>query len=456
MITMKTVLLFIPHYTYTSDLLRTRYIAALAEQYRVIALSPVFTPNRVEGFEDAAAGDYPRHPNLTYRGWHILHPRLRNFWTKNIRVPFIREFSHLAYYHQRGYAFRSLRRKAFRAIGRLFPDSLVTADKITNYELLITKPLPGFDALIKEYRPSLILTCTPGFSDLEAEVILLARRAKITTAAMNFSWDNLTTNAQQIRKTDYLVCWNHVIRREAETIHHYPPERLFVSGIMRFDHHFQPETPPLSREDFLRSKDLDPAKKTIFFTTVPQHTYPLQPDFLRLIRRLMESGALPAMNIFTRLHPGDVREKYKELQNVNGFHFEYGGQIVTGKTGKHKVEMTEADHANLRHSLKYCDINVNFCSSITLEAVIYDKPVINLAFGGWRHIYDRDHYAPIIKYGAVRMAENENELVDAIKMYLANPAAEREGRKKVFDDYVVFHDGNAYQRNVEFLAKIIS
>ncbi len=478
---MRTVLLFIPHYTYTSDLLRTRYITALAEQYCVVALSPVF--------EDAAASDYPRHPNLVYRGWRILRPRLRNFWTKNIRVPFIREFNHLAYYHQRGYAFRSTRRKIMRVIGRLLPAALVRADFITRVEGWCTPPSREFRTLRDEYKPSLIITCTPGFSDLEAEIILLARKEKIPTVAINFSWDNLTTNAQQIRKTDYLICWNHVIRREAETIHRYPPERLFVSGIMRFDHHFSEEEhlippfvkevaspraggfiPPfvkevaspraggfrISREDFLRSKGLDPEKKTLFFTTVPQHTYPCQPDFLRLIRRLMENGSLPAMNIFTRFHPGDIREKYAEFEGVPGFYFEYGGQIVAGKTGKHKVEMTEADHANLRHSLAFCDINVNFCSSITLEAVIYDKPVINLAFGGWRYIYDRDHYAPIIKYGAVRMAENDGELIDAIRTYLENPARNREGRKKVFDDYVVFRDGKAYQRNVDFLEKIIS
>ena len=460
--TMRTVLLFIPHYTYTSDLLHTKYITALAEQYRVVALSPVFA--------NASPGKYPHHPNLIYRPWHILRPRLRNFWTKNIRVPFIREFNHLAYYRQRGYAFKSLRRKMLRAIGRVLPALLVRTDFITRVEQFFTPRSKEFRALLNEYRPALILTCTPGLSDLEAEAILLARKEKISTVAINFSWDNLTTNAPQIRKTDYLVSWNHVIRREAETLHRYPPERVFVSGIMRFDHHFQPEThPPLEaararsvplpltgREDFLRSKGLDPAKKTLLFTTVPQHTYPRQPEDVRAILNLIKDGRLPSLNLFIRLHPGDLREKYAEFENVPGVHIEFGGKIAAAAGGKHKIEMTEEDYANLRHSLRYADSNVNFCSSITLEAVIYDTPVINLALGGWRYIYDRDHYAPIIKYNAVRMAENEEELCTAIKAYLADPALDREGRARVFDDYVVFRDGKAYQRNADFLKDIIN
>lgn len=448
---MKTLFLFIPHYVFSSDLLYTNYIKLLSKKYKVVVFSPVFTASD--------PNNYYQSENITYIPWQELRPKFWSFFTKTLRISMIREFDSLEYFKLRRLMKINLnwQRKLLRSISWFIPRIFLTANFFTKIEYLLTPNSKIFLEYLKKYNPSIIVTCTPGFSPVESEIIILAKKNKLRTVAINSSWDNFTSNATQFRKTDYIICWNEVMRKEAISIHKYSPDRVFVSGIYRFDHHFEKHENELTREEFLKSKNLDPTKKTLLLSTVPPNTYPPQYNVWRkIIQKHRENAFGEPVNLFIRLHPNDSLEKYKEFEGIDNVHIELPGkQKNKTSSGGHKIEMDKDDLDNLRYSLKYTDININFRSSLSLETTIYNKPIINIALDNYANRYYVDWYIPIIESKGVKLVTTENELDKAIMDYLKNPGTDMEGRKKIFNEYIGFSDGLSYKRSVEMLDKIV-
>ena len=448
----KTLFLFIPHFVFSSDLLNTNYIKYLSSKYRVIVFSPIFKNN--------PADSYYQSKDVEYIGLDLEYP---NFWlsfTKTLRISLIREFDELRYFKLRKITKINLnwQRKLLRFLGWFLPRKFLTADFFTKLECWLLPNSKRFTEYIKKYNPSLALTCTPGFSPDETEAIVLSKKNNLKTVAINSSWDNFTSNSIQFRKTDYLICWNKVMKEEAEKIHNYLPDKVFVSGICRFDHHFEKNNDNnISREEFLLSKNLAPSLKTLLLCTVPPNTYPPQYKVWEDLLKLRgEKKISQDVNILIRLHPNDLIEKYDKFKNLKNVHIELAGKLKNKtSSSNHKIEMDESDLINLRLSLKYTDVNINFRSSLSLEATIYDKPIINIALHNFSNRYDVDWYIPIIQSGGVKLVTTTEELCSAINEYLENPDTDKLGRQKIFNDYITFSDGLSYKRNVDITEKII-
>lgn len=442
---MKTVFLAVPHYVFISDILRTKYLPYLALHYNVVVLTPFLTEKRAkeEGYYTAQ--------NIHYIRYELEHPRFFKLM-KELRISCVNEFDHLNYiksWYKRPNYLNSKKRRILRAVALPFKRFL-TADAFTNFERRWMPEPKLFNRLLDEYKPAAVLTATPGFNPWEAPIILQAQRKKIPTIAMNFSWDNLTANAKHIRKTDYLIVWNDIIKEEAISIHGYQKDKIFVSGIIRFDHYFVKQKNEPSREEFLKSKGLNPEYKTIFHTTVTK-AYPFQKKYIRDLIRLRDENKIPYVNLFIRIHPRDVYDNYKEFFGKPDVVFEKAGRDVDNQT-----EMDFKDLLNLKYSLKYTDLNINYASTISLEASIFDTPIINIGyFGRFALAYDFDHYKPIVDSGAVCIAKTDEDLPKLINMYLQNPKQHAEHRKAIVNSHIQFTDGLSYKRSVDALKKII-
>ena len=439
-----TVFLAVPNHISGSDLLRTHYVEYLASKYRVVVLTPFMgsSPAAKEGYFASPEVEYVRH-NLSQPG----------FWAvfKFLRISLVNEFDYLTsikHWYQRPNYKNSRSRRLVRFVGKPF-SKILTADLFTKIENKLLSKSGRFLELVRQYKPNLVITATPGFDPWEAEIILLAKREGITTVAVDFSWDNLTMNSKHIRKTDYLVAWNSIMKKEAVEIHSYNPEKVFVSGTPRFDVYFDKNIDDPGRDQFLRSKRLDPKYKTIFHTTVTK-AYPFQKKYIRDLIELRRSGRITYVNLFIRVHPLDVYENYREFLGVPDLRIEPAGR-------SNDKEMDYQDLLNLKHSLKYTDLNINYASTISIEACIFDKPVINIGFiDRFKLAYEFNHYRPIYESGAVRLAKTDDELASLITAYLENPKLDREARGKIVKDYVEFTDGLSYKRSVETLEKILS
>ena len=450
---MKTLFLFIPHFTFTSDLLRTNFIKSLAEKFRVVIFGPIF--------DKETASRYYQSPNVEYAQWNVSYPKFWLIFTKTLRLAMIREFDQLEYLKLRWREKTNWnwQRIALRFFSQLLPHIMTTADFFTRLEKWLLPNSKKFRIYLEKYRPAIILTCTPGFTTVEAEAIILAKKNNVPTASIDSSWDNYTSNSVQIRKTDYLICWNRQMKKEATELHGYPENKVFISGTYRFDHHFQnTNSASASREEFLKRKSLDPNRKTILVATLPPNTYPPQHKVWDMLVDWQKNNQFSEpVNLFFRIHPNDNPDLYKKYAGIQNLHVELAGREIKAIANNQlKVEMDETDLENLRYSLKYTDININFRSSLNLETAIYDTPSINLALYGYLPRYHVDWYIPLVESGGIKLVTTEDELKEATNGYLKNPKIDSGGRKKIFEEYVGFQDGLSYKRSVDAIGKIIS
>lgn len=431
---MRTVFLFVDKPTFIGDLLKTQYIECLALKYRVV----VFTKN-LDQIAAAQAG-CRQSPNIIYIKWQ---PRYDRFFgaMKFIRFSCISEFDHLAtmkhYRNRRGQDGNNL----LRILSRPFAKLLTSRFFFRLEKFLIRKP-KEFAEYCRHYNPALLITATPGLNNFEVEAILLAKKFGIPSVSVDCAWDNLTTRATRVRPTDYFFAWHEPMRWEAVNIHGFKVERVFVPGPIRFDYYVCKDSNAPSREAFLESKGLNPKLKTVLYTTQKAHLF--EESFLRRLIDLRIKKLIPYTNIFIRVHPLAAPGRFEEFRGLPDVCVEQPEKI-----------MPDDELNNLKYTLIYSDLNVNYSSTMSLEAILFDKPVINY-FEPSLKSFEINHYKPLVDAGAVKLInDSERELSAAVTDYLNNPSLDSEKRRYIADLYFPFRDGLSYKRNVDFLEKII-
>lgn len=449
---MKTIFLFVSNFVYSSDFLRTDYIKYLSSKYKVI----VFMPPQAFCKDNKP---YYKSDNITYIPWNIQSPKFWNLFGKYFRYSIIRKYDfEPVIVRNREKGMNDWRRKLLRLFSYIAPQSFWTNDLFTKLELIFAPKSALYNEKIKLYKPDLVITATPGFNHFDAEAIILSKKAGLKTAAINFSWDNLHNGGMHFRRPDYLIVWNNIIKNTAIKEYGYSPDKVMVSGTMRFDAYFNKSEKEVSREEFLLSKGLDPKEKTILITTVTKGNYPDEDVLLGELLKARDQGKFNGTpNILVRMHPKEEFYKFKTYldSNITGLHVEYPGKLLSEEMGTN-IEIHEEDIQNLKWTLKYCDVSINYLSTMTLESFIFDKPVVNINYPDKYHRgYTFRHYKPIIDAGAVFLPKSFDLLVEDVNKCLKNPNSLKAERDKVFNDFTYFKDGKSYKRNVDYLEKII-
>lgn len=440
---MKTIFLFIAKDIYGLDLLRGDYIKYLTSKYRIIAFVKKATLDKNQAV-------FYQSPNLIYQNWEVQSPI---FWDrmKVVRSLMIRQFDYLVpqkYKKQKAWRTGGWKQRLAILISAAF-SFLFTVDFWFFVERLFLpkKSIYAFQKYRQNYKPVLVLTATPGISNIDAEALALAKKLKIACVAIDASWDNLTTKVRSFRRPDYFVVWNNVIKNELLKLYKHSEDKICVSGMVRFDAYFKTHKNFTTREEFLRQKKLNPQHKTLFFSTTSPGVYPYHKEILKLLfeaRRQNKFFVYP--NILVRLHYKDSIDNYREFLKEPDLYIE-----------EFKPLSLEQDLLNLKASFLYTDVNINYTSTLSIDAAVFDRPVINIAWPDEPRIkhYTYNHYRPIIDSGAVRLAKNEGKLLQFVNMYLQNPAIDRERRSALAKIYVIARDGFSYKRHLDFLEKII-
>lgn len=448
---MKTIFLFIPNFVYSSDLLRTEYIQYLSTKYRVIVFAP---PEILYGGKA-----YPQSENITYISWRLYKSKFWILFGNYLRNPLIRKYDFepvIRKHRNRGY--KDWRRSAMRLLGFLVPSGWITPDLFTALEVRFLPKCKKYREYVETYKPVLSITPTPGFTHYDAHAVILAKQAKIPTACIDFSWDNLHNGGIHFRRTDSMVVWTDIIKNMAVREYGYREDHVFVSGIIRFDKYFKKEPNEPNCEEFLKRKGLDPKEKVILLTTVTAGNYDEDHLLLGDLLNARDAGAFSGYpNIFVRLHPKEEMDKFEKFMegSYKNFRIETAGKDRDVRLSTN-VEMEEEDLLNTKCTLMYSDVVINYRSTMSLEAMAFDKPVINIYYPEkFRQGYLHRHYEPILHMHAVALAGSFEEMIQHINDYLANPALDRSGRAEVFDKYVHFRDSNSHKRSVDYLEKII-
>jgi CDP-Glycerol:Poly(glycerophosphate) glycerophosphotransferase len=332
----------------------------------------------------------------------------------------------------------------------------------TRYDLIDrTIAHPWADRLFDRYQPALVVTSNPGLIFSEIPLLRTAVRRRVRSMAVDPSWDNFTNKLIPVRRVNRLVVWNDLMKQQAIMFHGYRPDEVRVAGTPQWDLYFRDGT-LTSRPKFFEQIGADPSRRLITLTTTPRELYPHHDHVLRVLVQAMRSGAWTHdAQVLVRLHPRDEMDAYAEFQQVPGVIVEKPFRASVRAGDGLAVDVTAENQRHLANTMCHSDVVVNVASTLAIEAAIFDTPVVNISFDGekpsdWvrsaRRYYRFTHYTNITRHGAVRVAENPEQLIEAIGRYLDDPSLDREGRRRVVEEQCQFVDGRSAERVSTFVA----
>lgn len=317
---------------------------------------------------------------------------------------------------------------------------------------------PGIDALIAKYRPAVIVTASAGFLTAEVPLIYAARRAGVPLMGIDLGWDNLASKYHTIVPVDTLAVWNDDMRDHAVRYHGFTPGRVAVVGAVQFDEYFEGMPLP-TRDAFLRETHLDPDRALITVATAPFAVYPSTTWLIEKIVMAIAGGQLgrPAQ-LLVRVHPRDDLDLYTRFAGAAHVTIEKPVGHLRGIPGTPDFDQfsaTRRDRSHLAATLAHSDVLVNFASTTTIEACLFDTPVINIGFDEHpnlpdpltiRRYFAYEHYRPVVETGAATIASTPAELIDALRAYLGDRALNRAARQALVDRLCPYRDAGTGQR----------
>jgi CDP-glycerol glycerophosphotransferase (TagB/SpsB family) len=125
--------------------------------------------------------------------------------------------------------------------------------------------------------------------------------------------------------------------------------------------------------------------------------------------------------------------------------------------------MSSDDLQHLLDTLYHSSLLVAYPTSLVVDIAIFDKPIINIGFETRQEpdpykrptvYYGLTHLQKPFSTGAIQVVKNQEELAEWINRYLADPALDREARKKLVDQQCWKLDGRSGERIAQAILKV--
>ena len=334
--------------------------------------------------------------------------------------------------------------KIFHKIFRFFDD--------------LTMDTSLFDGYFKRYSPDAVFA-TDIFSPADALLLYSAEKHKVRRIGMVRSWD-CPTNKNLLRAIpEKILVNNEYNKRELVRFHDVKEDKIEIVGFPQFDPYFIMK--PSSKDEFFKKIGVDPNKRIILFAPAGSALADIDWQYCDILSTAQEEGRIPAdMIFFVRKHPQDTTDLSK-FENKENFLVEQPGKSF-GKTRATEIDMEATQH--LIDSIIHSELLVSVNTTLGLDAVIFDKPHIMLGFDGYkkrpflksvRRYQREDNMKDFIDTGAVRMANNPEELVYWLNQYLENPETDKEGRGRARKEILFKADGKSGERIGDAVLKFI-
>lgn len=268
---------------------------------------------------------------------------------------------------------------------------------------------------------------------------------KIPVGTFIFSWDNLASKGRMLGAFDYFLVWSNLMKEEL--LYFYPNvknENVTVVGTPQFEPYVM-EKYQTTKASFFTKFSLDSTKKIICYSCADVSIGKNDPVVIEAIVEALRGDMFKTeVQLMVRTSPAEddarfkaIREKFPEIiwdvpkwKLTRENHTESWSQRVP----------SEEDIIDLRSLLEYVDLNVNMCSTMSLDFMLFDKPVINTVFGNLtngmyndQRFLNYDHYKKVVDSGAVTIAKNAVELINQINAALINPSERAIQRKKMIN-----------------------
>ena len=368
----KTVFITVSRGFIVRNILRSGVLRVLTENnFRVVVFLPVVNEPIPDYLQKEFAG-----PDVVLEG--VIQPPFLRFHSffKHLTAP-LTYTEATAAYREIGNE-RLIDRSPWKSTFERFLYSLLSRltflkflVRFIEYRIFYEKAYqPYFD----KYEPSAVFA-TSIVTQLDIDFMKEARRRGIPTIAMPKGWDNVTKLFYHF-VPDTLLVQTERMREPIVEVQRVPKEQIVVTGFPQFDFYAKPDL--LSREQFFATLGLDPKSKLIFFGSEGAWA----PEDVELAEWLTEFVKDPndKRSLVIRPHYSDVtKNKFDRFTGLPNVFVDRTFRVSTFFIDNWDPGMDQVRY--LTNLLYHCDVLVTVASTLSLDAVCFNKPIINVAFG---------------------------------------------------------------------------
>lgn len=275
-----------------------------------------------------------------------------------------------------------------------------------------------------------------------APLVYQAEKLNVKTVSFIFSWDNLASKGRMAANFNYYLVWSDLMKSELQQFYSsVKSENIEVVGTPQFEpyvlDHYK-----VSNQEFISKFQLNSNFKTICFSCGDIATSKNDELYIETIANAIKEGEIKDVNLIIRTSPAEDPVRFSEY--VKKFPFiKWNYPKWNLSRENHQESWSQRipsveDIKDLRSLLEYSDLNINMLSTMSLDFIQFDKPVINTVFGNSKNgLYDDQrflnyaHIENVVNSKATKIAKNKEELINGINLYLENSRLDSENRKQL-------------------------
>ena len=301
--------------------------------------------------------------------------------------------------------------------------------------------------LFDKYKPSLVFT-TDIFQPGDIIVAREAQKKGVKVVGMVRSWDNITSKGLNRFVPRNLAVNTPDIKKEAIKYLDVQKDKIEVVGIPHYDVYLNEKR--VSKEILFNSLGLNVEKKTIFFAP-PSVIYsgndPIAEAVVGALKNL-DAQILLRLYIVGDANLGSIKPVYGKVAI---------DRPIAGKDFN-SADLT-AEGSHLADLLYHSDVVITFASTLAIDALLFDKPVVFIGFDAepklyWRSLrrfYDYDHQRLIVESNGVKLARNRTEMLEFVNKYISNPELDSPDRQRIRGKRCWKLDGKSGERLANFI-----
>lgn len=329
-------------------------------------------------------------------------------------------------------------------------------------------PIHAHKDEIKKQEISCVLT--PGMGNFgfwnENNFAHEAQKMEMPVFTAITNYDNIVNMGYRGFNPTCLAVWSRQMADEVIKLHKFPANKLEITGPVQYDRFMMPL--PQSRNEFLKSINLDPAKKTILFAGGVNINHYF--DIYRMLVNQKEKVWREPFNFIVRPYPhikllgSPAWQVLEKLFLEAGAYISNPGSIDASgdRTAEFSIDLAFQDAPDeLNYLLRYSDVMVNYFSTIGLEAAICDLPTIHVGFDpytfGLRYsvttsfLQRQTHNKRPLRLAASRVVKSEKDLFCALEDYLSDRTLDTDTRLAYAISECGELDGQAGKRLVKMI-----
>jgi CDP-glycerol glycerophosphotransferase (TagB/SpsB family) len=255
------------------------------------------------------------------------------------------------------------------------------------------------------------------------DVLQIAWQHRIPSFVLISGWDNLSSKGILFHKPPTIGVWGDQTKTHAIEIQGMSSENVFAIGAPHYEAFRL--APVRSKNEFRKSVGLSADKKVVLFGGSFRRFD--ETLFLRQIEGAIEAKAIPAMQVIYRPHPWRLKRQEDDF-----FEYEWKHVIMDPEIANtYKEAKTKGSYASSNtflFSLEYLnelyraiDAAISPMSTLILEAMIFGKPVLAVAFNDGKHLWSADqtsqmsHFRELSSLEGVAFCKTSEEFIPAVK-----------------------------------------